>query len=71
MIDTMIGDNDGVPFTVPGLPGLVTTFADFRQPKEIPDFIQALEVPNLRNPGTIAHMTLVKVGLSNRPVGSA
>src|SRR5690606_20981189 len=25
-VDTLIGENDGVPFTVPGLPGLVTTF---------------------------------------------
>jgi hypothetical protein len=57
-VDTLIGNNDGVPFTVPGLPGLVDTFRDFTTPKEVPDFIQALEVPNLQNPGTVAHMTL-------------
>jgi hypothetical protein len=57
-IDTLIGDNDGVPFTVPGHTGLVNTFADFRAAKDVPDFIQALERPNLKNPGTIAHMTL-------------
>jgi predicted secreted protein len=57
-LDTLIGINDGVPFTVPGRTGLVSTMADFRQDKDIPDFIQALEVPNLKNPGTIAHLTL-------------
>jgi hypothetical protein len=57
-LDTLIGGNDGVPFTVPGLPGLVTTFADFPKQGPIPDFLQALEVPNLQNPGTVAHLSL-------------
>jgi hypothetical protein len=65
MVDTLIGDNDGVPFTIPGMPGMVDTKADFRDSAragvQIPDFIQALEVPDLQNPGTVAHMTL-KVG---------
>jgi hypothetical protein len=59
-IDTLIGTNDGVPFTVPGLPGLVNTFKDFTD-QSVPDFIQALEKPDLLNPGTVAHMTF-KVG---------
>jgi hypothetical protein len=58
MLDTLIGGNDGVPFTVPGQTGLVTTFADFPKNGPIPDFIQALEVPNLQNPGTVAHLSL-------------
>jgi hypothetical protein len=58
MIDTLIGNNDGVPFAVPGRQGLVTTFADFRAAKSVPDFIQALEVPDLRAPGTVAHLSL-------------
>jgi hypothetical protein len=57
-VDTLIGANDGVPFTVPGLPGLVTQFADFPKAGPIPDFIQALEQANLQNPGTVAHMSL-------------
>jgi predicted secreted protein len=57
-IDTLIGGNDGVPFTVPGLGGLVTHFADFPRVGPIPDFIQALERPNLRDPGTVAHFSL-------------
>ncbi len=60
-LDTLIGSNDGVPFTVPGRPGLVSTSADFAQPKDVPDFVQALEVPNLQNPGTVTHLT-AKVG---------
>jgi hypothetical protein len=62
-IDTLIGSNDGVPFAVPGLPGLITTFKDFRTPAEVPEFIQALEKPDLRDPGTVAHLTLRLPGL--------
>jgi hypothetical protein len=64
-LDTLIGDNDGVPFTVPGRPGLLDTFADYRG-KDVPDFVQALEVPNLNNPGTVAHLTL-KLGSAIEP----
>ncbi len=67
-LDTLIGDNDGVPFTVPGYSGLVNTFADFRAAKDVPDFIQALERPNLKDPGTIAHLTL-KPGAGIEPAG--
>lgn len=67
-LDTLIGSNDGVPFTVPGFPGLVDTIADFRQAKDVPDFIQALEFGNLRNPGTIAHLT-AKIGGAIEPPG--
>jgi len=65
-IDTLIGGNDGVPFTVPGLTGLVTHFADFPRVAPIPDFIQALERPNLRDPGTVAHLSL-KLGGAIEP----
>ena len=58
MLDTFIGGNDGVPFAIPGKNGLCTTFAVFRRSAEVPPYIQALEFPNLRNPGTIAHLTL-------------
>src|SRR5262249_54372297 len=67
-VDTMIGGNDGVPFTVPGLPGLVNNFADFPMAGPVPDFIQALERPDLQNPGTVAHMTL-KLGGKYEPPG--
>ncbi len=57
-LDTLIGQNDGVPFTVPGLPGLVTTTADYPTQGPIPYFVQALEVANLKTPGTVAHLSL-------------
>jgi hypothetical protein len=66
-VDTLIGNNDGVPFAVPGLPGLVNTSADYWADK-VPDFIQALEFPDVRNPGTVAHMT-VKLGRGFEPPG--
>jgi predicted secreted protein len=60
LIDTLIGEdnsNDGVPFTVPGMSGLVSTSANFESPRDrIPDFLQVLEVPNLKNPGIVGFM---------------
>lgn len=58
MVDTLIGMNDGVPFTIPGQPGLVSTFKDYTNRNDIPDFIQALEEPNLDTPGTTVQMNL-------------
>ena len=56
MIDTLIGDNDGVPFSIPNHdPPVVTDKADL---KDIPEYIQALEKEDLANPGTIAHVGL-------------
>jgi hypothetical protein len=66
-VDTLIGNNDGVPFTVPGQQGLVTQFADFPKMGPIPDFIQALERPNLQDPGTVAHMSLKLGGKIEAP----
>jgi hypothetical protein len=57
MLDTYIGANDGVPFRIPGRSTFLTTKEDFHQ-KEIPDFIQAWERPDLKSPGTIAHLGL-------------
>jgi hypothetical protein len=57
MIDTYIGANDGVPFTVPGQPGIVTRALDLRG-KTIPDFIQVLEKPSLTDPGVLINVTL-------------
>jgi hypothetical protein len=57
MIDTYIGANDGVPFTIPGQKDLLTTMQDFAE-KDIPDYIQALERGDPDDPGTVAHMGL-------------
>ncbi len=65
MLDTFIGANDGVPFAVPGTEGkpdrLVDTMEVFGQ-KDIPDYVQALERPDLKDPGTVAHLGLNLTG---------
>jgi hypothetical protein len=61
LLDTYIGSNDGVPFTIPGDPNLCATMKDLpaqAKDKKIPDFLQALEKPDLAKPGTIAHLRL-------------
>ena len=58
LLDTMIGDNDGVPFTVPGRSGLVGKMAEFATAKDVPDFIQVLENADLKNPGVVAFLNL-------------
>jgi hypothetical protein len=63
MLDTFIGANDGVPFTIPGQHDLCDTKMEFRSKEAVPDFIQALESDDLRNPGTIA---LVQFKLGGR-----
>jgi hypothetical protein len=61
LLDTYIGANDGVPFTIPGDPNLCDTFKDFDTPDRVPDFISALERQDVKDPGTVAHVSL-KVG---------
>lgn len=56
MLDTYIGGNDGVPFTIPGASGLCDTKMAFASPERVPDFIQALEKDDLRDPGTVAYL---------------
>ena len=58
LLDTWIGDRDGVPFTIPGHTELCNTKAEFPNPKEpaIPDFIQVLEENDLSKPGTVARV---------------
>lgn len=57
LLDTLIGSNDGVPFLLPGSNNLVDSFIDFKSRSEVPDFIQAYEAPNLREPGIVAQVT--------------
>ncbi|HZV05266.1 MAG TPA: hypothetical protein VE999_09310 [Gemmataceae bacterium] len=58
MIDTFIGANDGVPFTIPGKKGFVDTKAEYTR-KDIPDYIEVIENPNdPNNAGTVARMGL-------------
>ncbi|MDA1016036.1 MAG: hypothetical protein O3A00_16465, partial [Planctomycetota bacterium] len=57
MLDTLIGNNDGVPFIVPGTDGIVTSPVVYRS-GNIPDFVRALENPDLQNPGVIVDIGL-------------
>jgi hypothetical protein len=66
LLDTYIGGNDGVPFTVPGESELCDTGKDLPGPAagdQVPDFLQALEKPDLAHPGTVAHLRLKLEGL--------
>jgi hypothetical protein len=56
LLDTFIGSNDGVPFTIPLDPQLCDTLKTFDRPELVPDYIQALENQDLKNPGTIAQV---------------
>ncbi|HKI37048.1 MAG TPA: hypothetical protein VKA46_34665 [Gemmataceae bacterium] len=56
LLDTFIGENDGVPFTVPGEKELCQDKKDFSRPDEVPDFVEALENADLKNPGTVARV---------------
>jgi hypothetical protein len=56
MLDTFIGANDGVPFIIPGATGLCDEKKSFDRPSDVPDFIQALEKGDPRNPGTVAYL---------------
>jgi rubredoxin len=65
MIDTLIGDNDGVPFVVPGRDGITNRAIELTG-AAIPDFIQALEQQSLVDPGVIVNLTL-KGGAATPP----
>jgi len=57
MLDTLIGGNDGVPFVLPERADLVTTGALVgAKTKNLPDYVQAFERPDFKNPGTVAHL---------------
>lgn len=58
MLDTFIGMNDGVPFTIPGMKGLMSTSKEFKTTAEVPDFIMALENASLDDPRTVVQLNL-------------
>jgi hypothetical protein len=67
LLDTYIGANDGVPFTIPGDPELSDTMKSFETADKVPDFIQALEFEDLAHPGTVAHLKLKLGGRVETP----
>jgi hypothetical protein len=62
MLDTFIGANDGVPFLVPGQPGLMTTSVELDS-KDIPDYIEAWEREDPKNKGEVVRMGLKGITL--------
>jgi hypothetical protein len=78
MLDTLIGNNDGVPFIVSGSTGLVTKPQSYKG-KDVPSFVRALEVEDLVRPGVIVDVGLCpregerpeEVVLSHWPGGDA
>jgi hypothetical protein len=64
LLDTYIGANDGVPFAIPGRAGLLTRPEVFEK-DNIPDYVQALERPDLKDPGTVAHLGLKGIEIPN------
>jgi hypothetical protein len=67
MLDTFIGANDGVPFVIPGQKGLLTDYRDFGE-KDIPDYVEAIEIPDPNKPGTVAHLGLKGIELPGAQV---
>jgi hypothetical protein len=57
MLDTLIGRNDGVPFLLAGENTITTRAKDLRG-TSVPDYLQALENPDLANPGTIVNLAV-------------
>jgi len=57
MLDTLIGDNDGVPFLLAGESAITTRAKDLRG-ATVPDFITALEQENISNPGTVVNLAM-------------
>jgi hypothetical protein len=66
MLDTLIGDNDGVPFIVPGREGIVTNPLVL-EGAQVPDFVRSLERPSLESPGVVVDINLVPSEGEERP----
>ncbi len=58
LLDTYIATEDGVPFLLPGEKELISTQKDFKFQQEVPDFLQVLQRPNLKDPGLIMQLGL-------------
>jgi hypothetical protein len=58
LLDTFIGTNDAVPFTIAGKNKLCDTMETFNRAGEVPDYIAALEKQDVKNPGTVAYLNL-------------
>jgi len=55
-MDMFLVNNDGALFAAPNKPGQILDGIELKG-KDVPDYLQVLEVPNLQNPGFVAHFT--------------
>ena len=58
MLDSLIGDNDGVPFVISGQEGALVRSRRSYEGEDVPDFVRALERADLVRPGVIADLGL-------------
>jgi hypothetical protein len=56
-MDTYVVTNDGCQFAAPTMPGKILNGVELKG-KTLPDYVQLLQVPNLKAPGYVAHLTL-------------
>jgi hypothetical protein len=54
--DVFIVNNDGALFAAPNKPGKILDGVELKD-KDVPDYLQFLQQPNLQNPGFVGHMT--------------
>jgi len=65
-IDTYIIDNDGALFAAPNFPKKILDGIELKD-KQLPDYIQVMQRPDLANPGFTAHLTLNLGGSMEKP----
>ncbi|MFO0966630.1 MAG: hypothetical protein U0793_13735 [Gemmataceae bacterium] len=65
-MDTYVIDNDACLFAAPNRPGKILDGVEFKG-KEVPDYLQMLQRPDLKNPGYVAHLTMNLGGTVERP----
>jgi hypothetical protein len=56
-MDVYVINNDGALFAAPTMPGKVLDAVVLKE-KLLPPYVQLLQVPDLKNPGFVAHLTL-------------
>jgi hypothetical protein len=56
-MDVYVINNDGAQFAAPTMPGKILNGVVLKD-KQFPPYVQLLQVPNLQNPGYVAHLTL-------------
>jgi hypothetical protein len=65
-VDTYIIDNDGALFAAPNFPKKILDGIELKD-KQLPDYVQVLQRPDLANPGFVAHLTLNLGGGLEKP----